>query len=112
MKKIPLKEQLEEANSTISHIFDDICTLISRGKALELMLADFENDLDRLDSDILDERDYIRENTTGAYRSNMSATRKYLKKLLKTRKEQVQLIKSFKQIIKQRNKIEKLLLSP
>ena len=42
----------------------------------------------------------------------MSATRKYLKKLLKTRKEQVQLIKSFKQIMKQRNKNRKIAVKP
>lgn len=111
MKKSPLKEQLEEANSTISQIFDDICLLISRGKALELMLLDFKNDLDQLDSDIEDEKNFIIENRAGAYSGAAAQSRKYLKHLLKVRKEQVQLIKSFAQIIKHRNKIEKLRLS-
>lgn len=108
MKKLSVKEQLNEANHTISRIFYETYKIIGDVKILELILSVYNEDLYDLDKDIERERNYANENKTGAYISAGKDARVRVKYLQKARKELLTQIKLTNSLIKQKSKTDKM----
>lgn len=109
MKKPTVKQQLIEADNTISLIFNDMCTHIGKDKVHELLHEEISYDLEYVEGLIQDEKGYIKENPPGStYSSGNAESRKVIKHLQKIRQNRVKIVKLFEQFIKLTQKTDKM----
>lgn len=107
MANVNNKQKLIAAEHKLSSIFNNVVRSVGIDTSYQLILESLEEELYDLDMDITEEEAFIRENATGAYKSAGTDAKKYLKHLKNLRKEQLKLIKTFEQFVKQHKKCKR-----